>query len=490
MIKSIKYFQEEGIINLEKVIENFYDNPKDFPTLVRGILKEMLELGKRILVETLEEVDSQVRNSSKRKNQGWVVDQKDVKKELITSLGAIYFNKTYFYNKKTKEYRFLVDDVIGLEKNEKLTPDAIANIYTEAVQTSYRKGGENVSIDTPVSKETVKNCLHEIVFPKYVAPEKKKVVERLYIEADEDHVALQFNEKKGDLVINEQGRKNNGMINKLVVVHEGIAPEAPGSKRHRLVNPHYFCTSSMTDNGKFWKEVSDYIESTYEVLKIKKIYLNSDGGSWIKTCKDYIYGTVHVIDEFHLSKSLLRMTAHLKDSQDDAKRELRRIIRCENKSEFVAYVDLIKTYTEDEKVLGKIDTEKKYIHENWMACKLRVRRTEGVVGSSTEGQVSHVLSRRMSTLAMGWSRHGATQMGKLRAYYKNGGNMLELAEHQKQRLPKAAGSESEIFTVPIKSKATTSETSTELRKYFDVMQAYVPETAKKYAWLKAHEWLW
>ena len=71
MIKSIKYFQEEGIINLEKVIENFYDNPKDFPTLVRGILKEMLELGKRILVETLEEVDSQVRNSSKRKKRNF-----------------------------------------------------------------------------------------------------------------------------------------------------------------------------------------------------------------------------------------------------------------------------------------------------------------------------------------------------------------------------------------------------------------------------------
>lgn len=36
---------------------------------------------------------------------------------------------------------------------------------------------------------------------------RKKEIEYLYIEADEDHASLQFREKKGDLVENENHQK-------------------------------------------------------------------------------------------------------------------------------------------------------------------------------------------------------------------------------------------------------------------------------------------
>ena len=35
----------------------------------------------------------------------------------------------------------------------------------------------------------------------------KKKVDYLYIDADEDHISLQFNEKKGDLIKNDNNRK-------------------------------------------------------------------------------------------------------------------------------------------------------------------------------------------------------------------------------------------------------------------------------------------
>ncbi|MFR6562978.1 MAG: hypothetical protein ACLUR5_14440 [Eubacterium ventriosum] len=44
----------------------------------------------------------------------------------------------------------------------------------------------------------------------------------LYIDADEDHYALQFQEKKGDLEVSENGRKKNGAITKLVYVYEEL----------------------------------------------------------------------------------------------------------------------------------------------------------------------------------------------------------------------------------------------------------------------------
>ena len=82
-----------------------------------------------------------------------------------------------------------------------------------------------------------------------------------------------------------------------------------------------------------------------------------------------------------------------------------------------------------------------YFLSNWMAAKKRYTDRTHVKGCSAEGHVSHVLSSRMSSRPMGWSKIGATQMAKLRAYYLNGGDMLELARYQEEELPKAAGSE-------------------------------------------------
>lgn len=44
----------------------------------------------------------------------------------------------------------------------------------------------------------------------------------LYIDADEDHVSLQFGERKGNLVNLEDNRKNNHAIAKLIYIYEGI----------------------------------------------------------------------------------------------------------------------------------------------------------------------------------------------------------------------------------------------------------------------------
>ena len=61
------------------------------------------------------------------------------------------------------------------------------------MESSYRKGGINACIgEQEVSKETVMNKLHTLEFPLL----EKRRVSRLYIDADEDHVSLQYLEKR------------------------------------------------------------------------------------------------------------------------------------------------------------------------------------------------------------------------------------------------------------------------------------------------------
>lgn len=46
---------------------------------------------------------------------------------------------------------YLLDRIIGLEKHERITEDAQARMLKEAVQTSYRRGGEETTQTQPKS---------------------------------------------------------------------------------------------------------------------------------------------------------------------------------------------------------------------------------------------------------------------------------------------------------------------------------------------------
>lgn len=490
MVKSIKHFAEESISIFEKLEDDFFKHPEKMAEYVKGITTELHKVGLLMIQESLEQMNQQLKDSGKR-TTGWYVE-KDSKKQLVTSLGTVYFTKTLFKDRKTGKMEYLLDRILGLEKHERMTEDAVAAMLEEAVQTSYRRGGEESSLEATVSKQTVKAKLHGLEFPKGTnGPEKKKEVEYLYIEADEDHVSLQFREQKGDLAKSRNGQKNNCLTTKLVYVHEGIEPEAPQSKRYKLINPHYFCrVCDGKDNEAFWDEIYEYINAHYEMEKVKKIYLNADGGGWIETAKTRIKGLSYVLDGFHLQKYLIRLISHMKDSADDAYRELGRAIRRGTKEDFCKIVERLKNALPEESVESgtrRLEESRHYILENWGAARLRLMHKDGVTGSSTEGHVSHVLSSRMSSRPMGWSRKGAAKMAQLRAYYYNGGDMLELVRYQKAELPKAAGSEQEIL---LSAQVIKSEKNRHgiLGKYVNAMTHRVSLDTKKKVYFNEHIW--
>ena len=180
----------------------------------------------------------------------------------------------------------------------------------------------------------------------------------------------------------------------------------------------------------------------------------------------------------------------MKDSADDAYRELRRAIRRGTKADFCEIVERLKNALPEESVetgTRRLEQSRDYILENWGAARLRLMHKDGVIGSSTEGHVSHVLSSRMSSRPMGWSRKGAAKMAQLRAYYYNGGDMLELVRYQKAELPKAAGCEQEII---LSAQIFKSEKSRHgiLGKYVDAITHSVSLDTKKKVYFNEHIW--
>jgi hypothetical protein len=130
--------------------------------------------------------------------------------------------------------------------------------------------------------------------------------------------------------------------------------------------------------------------------------------------------------------------------------------------------------TTDEKVLKRIEESAQYILDNWSAAKRRLRHQDAIYGCSAEGHVYHVLSSRMSTLAMGWSRKGVAKMAQLREWYYNKRNFLELAkyQHEEEQIKKAAGAEDLVLSarkIGISERAGRSIYEIELGKYSDAI---------------------
>lgn len=237
MYHSIQQYLTEDLPQIEQEISTFYQKPETFAHFARTVKESMLQLGCRILAEELQLMDQAIRNSQWRKRE-WSIVRKD-QTSLLTSVGMVRYEKTLFQNKETEESAYLLDRLLKQKPHERMTADAEAELYEEAVQSSYQKSGAECVPGQLVSRETVKNKIHALEFPKEEAEPEKKRVKRLYVDADEDHIALQFLEEKGDVKRSEKGYKNNGCLVKLIYVYEGSEEESETNHRRRLNNVHY-----------------------------------------------------------------------------------------------------------------------------------------------------------------------------------------------------------------------------------------------------------
>ena len=292
MINSIQHFCQEGVKNLEKVMVDYSEDMTRIAEIVQGVTKAVTDLGLSMIAEEWEHYDELLRKR-KELRSGWYIVRRD-ETTLLTSLGSVAYHKTLFKNKHTGEHEYLLDRVMGIEKHARLTEDAEAKLLEEAVQTSYRRGGENASLtEDAVSKETVMNKIHSLRFPKTEAQPEKKALKYLYIDADEDHVSLQYINEKGDI---KKPRTNN-IMPKLIYVYEGISSE---NGRNELINKKYFgeVYEGSGEIEKLWGEVSEYIEASYETETIEKIYINGDGAGWIKSGQRLIDKGKFVLDRY------------------------------------------------------------------------------------------------------------------------------------------------------------------------------------------------
>ena len=434
----------------------------------------------QLLKEALENLDRQIREEYRNTNRFHVVRVDS--KSIMTTFGQVAFTRTLFHDLKTNENRYLLDEHMGYTPHKRKTDAVDARLLANVADLSYEKSGRRINERDPLSKNTVKNLIHSLEFPDEKPSVTKRQTETLYIEADEDHCALQY---KGDGGIKSE-------IVKMVYVHEGLAERKVKKdgklyKRRKLKNVHYFAGlyKGTKDNQELWDEVERYIKETYDLDYVKHMYLMSDGGAWINAGKGIFENEKFILDEFHLSKYLKKMVSHLYDSADDALREVKGIIKDGTKDDFIAEITKLLEYAKTESEAARIEEAGSYIVSNWSAAKARLERKSNVLGCSAEGHVSHLLSDRLSSRPRAWSQKGLDKVARLRAYRANGFSIEELVRYQKEVLSIAAGAENVPLSTAVIQRTRTC-TSKDLGHYFDYFSHNLSLDTRKKASIQHH----
>ena len=215
-------------------------------------------------------------------------------------------------------------------------------------------------------------------------------------------------------------------IVKMVYVHEGVEKKG---KRNQLKQPFFFGgVYPKKENEELWREVDEYIKKTYDREKIEEIRFQSDGGGWMKKGMELLGGRF-VLDGFHLRKYGKRICRLAE--KEEMEEELLTWIGRKQKGKVERWVKEAGGGLEERKQ-KKLEESWNYLKRNWKGVQERLEEKEENIGSSTEGHVSHILSARMSSRPMGWSRKGADRLAQLRIYLKNGRDVEKLLLGQKE----------------------------------------------------------
>ena len=255
--------------------------------LEHNILDSTYNLNLDTLKNILEYLDLEYKSSKERKDKYYV--QQTRERTLITSLGIVSFNKTYYKSKKKINGKYIyysyIEDYLGIDKWAKISLSAEVNLINNAIDNGMSWASKNTIPNYIISRQTISVKIKNINHNYQESIIRKETPDILYIEADEVHANLQSKKKC-----------NKNRIVPVTLVHEGH--KELFVKKKELKNTHY-TASSILKTDKLWEETYNYMDKKYDLDKVDTIFISGDGAPWIKGYDIAFPNAIYVLDPFH-----------------------------------------------------------------------------------------------------------------------------------------------------------------------------------------------
>ena len=239
--------QKNGLNDIEKTI-------KALQPVVSGTVLDIVRA-------CIAQMDSALVAGAKglRRKDGITVKERNVPRTILTELGELTYQRTYFQEQDGR-FVYLLDHMIGVTEYERISKELIADILQASAVKSYQQ-----AIDTTkqeISRQTVHNRLVALDDLTAEVERVENTPETLDIFADEDHVHLT---PKGSAIV------------PLVTVTEGMDTSNP--KRHKTIHPLHIGAYGM-EQSAFDENVLAVLTERYDLDQVKQINVHADGGNW------------------------------------------------------------------------------------------------------------------------------------------------------------------------------------------------------------------
>ena len=410
-------FEEKVISLMTEFLKNSMETG-GLSNFTEDLKDNLMQLGYDLTKFSLEYAEDIIFKTKERKQQFESLEKDD--RKIVSIFGDIDFKRRYYIDKENNQRVYLLDEYFKIAPNERLLENVETKLIEEAIETNYEKAGKSVAYKTEISKQTVMNKISELKIN--LNEEKvinKRVVDNIYCIADEDHVHLQ----KGGI---EEPR--------LIVVYDSMIKNG---KRTQLCNKKHFGGVYKGRIDDLWEEVLTYLDNTYELDKVKNIYILGDGANWIKTGLEWLPNSINVLDKFHLTKAVNSIVGkETKDNIKEISEYKRRIYRSFYALDFKQTKEIVyEILAEEMEETTRKRKEKllQYILNNKEGISNLYKYQSQLHGCSAEGHVSHLYSARLSSRPLGWKTINVNNVSKLRLIKADNKEIKEIV-HNKRKL--------------------------------------------------------
>lgn len=355
----------------------------------------------------IESIDQGYRNSFDRRHQFHIKAR--TSRTIMTIFGEITYRKTIYSYKHKKGSYCYIDDYLGLKKYDYFDPYIKALVINYAADNPYTKVakiindmiGNRIKTFEPfqyITKQTIRNIILTSTLSN-PEPTELPTPENLYIMADEKYIATQNN-------------NNQDVMIKQIVVFDD---RKYYKKRCSLVNKQVFASFNST---KFLDNALDYLYYTYNLEKVKNIYIMGDGAKWIKSLTlhfkiNHDTNITFNLDRFHFMQAIHHIAL---DPELDS--ILASYVLNNDKKTFNQICDAILSKYPHRS--DTINEKRNYILSNWRFIN---NLHSNHLKCPMESQISHNLAALFSSRPKAYSISSLNKLLILRLLFKNKHNL-------------------------------------------------------------------
>ena len=386
---------------------------ENFSVYVEEIFKTVLELGKMIVKEQLEDLDEklmQERDSKRYRNKG------SRKTAVKTKLGTVEYNRRIYHDAVENKYIFLLDEAISPQSVGLYDENVCNNIEEMICNQSFRETARSISETTglDITHQAVWNIVQKLG-EKAVALSTDSAMtgsvesKILYEEADGDWLNLQGKDRK------KYGKSKEMKIG---IAYDGVIhhPQKGGKIRRELDNKVAFASFESAD--KFRKHKENVIASVYNTDEIELRIKNGDGANWIQ--KDNSCECICVLDKFHRNKKITECVSNKIIAEN-----LRTLLLENRFDELLECIEAYINSADNEREKDRLFELYSYYSENRdaLACyydrgiTIPPTREPGIIHharlGSMEGNVFTIIGNRMKGRRACWSIDGGNRLAAL-----------------------------------------------------------------------------